>query len=378
MRIPPTSVVNRVGDCGLCGLRLTAAQLLWVTNFVCFLFHTTMVVVTFYFAWHNKNMSKYGDDDPYHIKIYRVSARWDNSTADGYEFAIEDNGIGFNLAWGTIFFFGISAVFHFVACIVGLFESTWLSYWRQIDDAFCWWRWLEYSASCSLMGILLSITLGIREEYTLTCFFVLLALTQSFGFLTELYSRPVLTRDATSYQWPVGRRGFTEAPDYTKDPNALHLISQTYWEGDRVLRDETGAPTGSSTDLLHAQRTSNFVRRLVPYFLGFLPFMTYIVINVFHLEYQSARLYDETDGEMKIPGWVRAMLYGTFALFSSFSFVLPLYQYLPPSYYWGAELTYAVLSLAAKGFLGLVILLNVVMEEQRAESLLGAGGLEKA
>ena len=51
-----------------------------------------------------------------------------------------DNGLGFNLAWGTLFFFLISAVFHLLALVFGLFESTWSWYWRQIDDAFCWWR----------------------------------------------------------------------------------------------------------------------------------------------------------------------------------------------------------------------------------------------
>ena len=94
-RIPADSVVNLVGDCklGLCfGYRLTAAQWIWVLNLVCFLAHTTMVILTAYFAWWSKDLDKYGDVNPYHIKIYRVSAEWTNATNQAYLFTMEDNG----------------------------------------------------------------------------------------------------------------------------------------------------------------------------------------------------------------------------------------------------------------------------------------------
>ena len=39
------------------------------------------------------------------------------------------------------------------------------------------------------MGILLAITLGLREQNTLACLFVLLVCTQSYGFLTEVSRR---------------------------------------------------------------------------------------------------------------------------------------------------------------------------------------------
>lgn len=38
-----------------------------------------------------------------------------------------------NFATLTLSFFAISAVFHFWACIVGLFERFWFIYWRQMD-----------------------------------------------------------------------------------------------------------------------------------------------------------------------------------------------------------------------------------------------------
>jgi hypothetical protein len=78
-------------------------------------------------------MSQY-DSDPYHLTIYRLTARWDNTTVEGYKYGIESNGIGFNVAIATLTFFAISAVFHLYALIVGLFESSFLWFFKQIDD----------------------------------------------------------------------------------------------------------------------------------------------------------------------------------------------------------------------------------------------------
>jgi hypothetical protein len=143
-RIPNDSVVNKVGDCKLllcCGYRLTAAQWIWCLNFVCFLAHTAMVILTSYFAWWSKDLDKYGDENPYAIKIYRMTAEWTNSTSQSYTFMVEDNGWPIDIAWATLAFFAISAVAHLFAIVVGLFESTWFIYFRQLDDAFCWWRY---------------------------------------------------------------------------------------------------------------------------------------------------------------------------------------------------------------------------------------------
>ena len=246
-----------------------------------------------------------------------------------------------------------------------------------MDDAFCWWRWLEYSGSCSLMGMLIAVTLGIREQNTLACLFMLLWVTQWLGFFNELYSRPVIQVDKTNYQWPVGRLGYIEQPDYRKNPNALHLLSQTNWEGDRTLRDEDNNVVAEKFDYVRAQRLSNYFRRQLPYALGIFPFMTFLVIVVYHLEYQKWRLREETDDEIRIPAWVNALLYGTLLLFSSFAFVMPIFQRLPPGFYWGSEVCYCVLSLVAKLYLGFFLLTNVIMQEMRAEDTLGAAGLEQ-
>ena len=257
------------------------------------------------------------------------------------------------------------------------------------------------------MGILLAITLGIREQNTvqsgssnartcglsnnlltlwvcvcvraqLACLFMLLWTCQFLGLLNELYSRPVIQADRANYSYPMGRLGFVEKPDYTKNPNALHLLSGSHWEGDRPLRDDQGKPVvNTNFDYLHAQRVSNFMRRQVPYFLGWFPFMTYVIVVVYHLEYQKYMLNEETAGDLTIPSWVNAALYGTIMLFASFAVVMPVFQYLPPSFYWGSEIMYCILSLTAKLWLGSLIMVNVIMQEGRADDVLGASALQR-
>ena len=72
----------------------------------------------------------YGDENPYLIKIYRISANWTNSTSQTYTFSLEDNHMPIDLAWATLAFFLISAVFHLFIVVVGLFEHTWFWVWR--------------------------------------------------------------------------------------------------------------------------------------------------------------------------------------------------------------------------------------------------------
>lgn len=134
-RIPATSVVNKVGDLKLfccLGYRLTAAQWVWLLNLFCFLAHSTGVALTAYFAWFSKDLeARYGKGvNPYEIPIYRIGATWNNDTRAGYNFTFENRHANFDVAWGTISFFALSAAFHLFAVVVGLCECTWFIYWR--------------------------------------------------------------------------------------------------------------------------------------------------------------------------------------------------------------------------------------------------------
>ena len=170
-RIPNTSVVNKVGNCRLClctGPKLTAAQHIWWCNLLCFLAHTTMVVLTLHFAYWRRDKSMWHDTDHMMIRIYRVSSipspemiannetkAWDNTTRWSDRFYLKDNDmpvrttdptlhshsertypltcpmpLQVNFATLTLSFFALSAVFHFLACVMGLWEAFWFWYWR--------------------------------------------------------------------------------------------------------------------------------------------------------------------------------------------------------------------------------------------------------
>lgn len=202
---------------------------------------------------------------------------------------------------------------------------------------------------------------------------MLLWTTQWLGLLNELYSRPVITADKKSYNWPVGPLGFVKDVNYRDDPNALYLISSTDWETTRPIRDGNETRLATSAEDVAAHRFSTFAMRQVPYVVGCFPFMTYVVCIVYHLEYSKWEVHENSNGALQIPEWVNALLYGTILIFASFAFVMPVYQSLPPSFYFGSEIVYMVLSLTAKMFLGIVILTNVLMGAQRAEDVLGAG-----
>jgi hypothetical protein len=62
-----------------------------------------------------------------------------------------------------------------------------------------------------------------------------------------------------------------------------------------------------------------------------------------------------------IPLWVEGLVVGTVVIFISFAFVQQIFQALPPGFYWGSEILYCILSLTAKIWLGVFVLVNVIM-----------------
>lgn len=317
-RIPPTSVTRKMGDCkffcNICGWRLTAAQWIWCAfthsnhshaqtqarsrfagrwlNFACFCVHTAMVFVTLHMAYWRHGRSAFTDTEHVEVPIYRIrnvptqlmldnnESQWSpgwNLTRKGEPNSglfLYDNGMPINFASLICAFFGTSAVFHFWAIVVGAYERYWFWYWRQLDDAFAYWRWAEYSISASIMAMAMGITLGIREQYALAGIFMLTWATQTYGFLTEYISTPKAYVDEQNYKYPVGPyqlQKFAEGAadygktDYYRDPAALKLIDQTEWEADRPMYSIKEAPTGGKTEWqvyshVRAQRTANWYR----------------------------------------------------------------------------------------------------------------------
>ena len=149
-----------------------------------------------------------------------------------------------------------------------------------MDDAFCPWRWVEYSISASIMAMSIAIAIGIREQNTLASIFMLHHTAMFLGLLTEYISVPKGLVDTKNYKFPVGalqlRKWHNLDPshgltDYRRDPRALKLISQTEWERERPVYDIQDAKKvlgPESEYFISAQRRNNFVRRMLPHVLG--------------------------------------------------------------------------------------------------------------
>lgn len=349
--IPNTSVTRKVSDVRIpyCRVPLTAAQVIWLLNLFCAVAHGSMVAVTLWAA--NRDGGK-----DLSVTVYRIRANWTGTTTNGYAYELVPNGLPIDLGVFVAAFFGISFVFHTIAVCVGPFERFWPWYWRQIDKAWCPWRWVEYSLSASLMALLIALSIGLREENTLACVFMLHFCTMlSGGLLTEYVSRPRMYPEQGTV--PVGK------------PNELYIIDQLEWEGD----PRRGKLTKEQEPFKNMVQTSyflNFCRRMLPFILAIFPFVTAWTCILKFLITSSFDVEELHGSGVRIPDWVVSVIVGTVVIFSSFTVVIIVFQWLPPAFYYGTELIYSLLSLTAKMYLGVFVLINIFFAEGSAEAIL--------
>jgi hypothetical protein len=176
-------------------------------------------------------------------------------------------------------------------------------YFHYLEKGQCPTRWIEYFFSASVMMLSIAYTSGIRGYTELVCIFWLVATTIIFGWLNEVINRPKDDEDA--------------------------------WQLDIVTRSQA-------------------------HVLGYIPQLAawYSVLYTF---LSSAGDSGECGGP---PDFVYFIILGEAVLF--FSFGIPqLYQVLaPPSRYVVGEYIYQLLSLIAKGMLGMILLTNVLIYDR--------------
>ena len=141
------------GGCTRAPVRLTRAQWLWGFNFFCASVHFVMLYLTVtscngdrFGTRVNSNCTAAGME----ISIYRIKSQWEDMSASGYSSVLQEANpirIDLSVSW----FFGLSAVFHLLPVVAGPFDCLAFLYWKPMDNALCWWRWVEYSASAPLM-----------------------------------------------------------------------------------------------------------------------------------------------------------------------------------------------------------------------------------
>jgi hypothetical protein len=302
----------------------------------CFAIHTIAAIY----------IANVGAGNDMQVQIIRIKSSWEDR-GGGYGFTVAaQDSVHIRIDVITYLFFRFSALMHGIWVTFGLdYENSKRLLWDRIDACQCWWRWVEYAFSASLMErsplfgppsvclltmlyclsqvVGIALVLGIREENTLLCFFALMATTMMAGLLTEINSRP--------------------------DPRA----PLDRWMGD----PEDGKPGYGL----------NYMRRILPHILGFIPYFMvwWCIINNF---FQQLNDLCEPLRE-RMPDFVPVIIFGCFVIFSSFTAVQLRYQYLAPRWYYRTEFFYCGLSATAKVFLGAVLAINVISKRSFNEAV---------
>jgi hypothetical protein len=79
--------------------------------------------------------------------VWRLAPKWNSTAADGYTAELVDNQKPIRIDLLSAAFFGLSALAHTFAVLVGPFDRFIWLYWRQLDLAFFWWRWCAAAAA---------------------------------------------------------------------------------------------------------------------------------------------------------------------------------------------------------------------------------------
>lgn len=227
------------------------------------------------------------------------------------------------LTWIVAAFYILSLSFHVVTFLALWVWDDWMA--SCLKRCLAPWRWLEYFASASIMILLASLLLGIREMAVNLMLTGSMATVMVFGWLTEVHSSGLIEENAPPRQmcgWTLTRR----------------------WV------------------------PGSWVTRLQFHLFGYLPYVMVwaVVFEGYAYNYREFRVL--------LPDFVQYSVISTCALFTLFGLVQLVNQVHPygPSFYWVCEATYVVLSFMAKANLGLVVLFQALVDGALFDQVLGA------
>lgn len=328
----------------LCGA--SRAVVLWGGNAIACVFHLFMA---FYVLGRSMGLDNWDVYGGVLLPVYRSTLLFTlNEEGEGstgwqlipkYVTAKEEQQT-LNLTALTIAFFGLSAFFHFLVCAISV---RWTLYYWWIDGCRNPLRWVEYSISASLMAVIIAFFAGIRSNHLLLALFFLSFSTICFGWVCEALSRP----DAASRAVGVNADGSVR---YGVDP--LARTRHTRWEiGDAHRELLVAGCLPLPTGLLAA------MQRLGPHVLGWVPYVVLWAIVWDNFVYAT----DQPNG--KPPDFVYVIIWAEISIFSIFAVVQIVQQSSDWGCrnYWLGECAYIVLSVLAKGLLGIVLLANILL-----------------
>lgn len=185
------------------------------------------------------------------------------------------------------------------------------SYYSNLRVAMSPYRWAEYAASATIMVVLIAYLCGVVETFPLIGIAALTATTMVHGHLHELICRP-----QTPQRWAI----------------------KSAWV------------------------------RLQGHFAGYLPYLAAWGLVLYRFFELAGRSTTDADGKTRsMPDFVYAIVFGEVVVFSSFAVVQVVTSLRAPAQYYQGEIAYMWLSLLSKGFLGIMLLSNVLMLDEFSE-----------
>lgn len=214
----------------------------------------------------------------------------------------------FNVEWAVISFFLLSSLFQYVAACGKIQKdkyggekdkngNTYETYYDYedlvVNDDRNPLRFIEYSFSASLMLAIISTQSGIQSFNTIWLICVCCAGTQLFGLVAE-YFRSRLVRKSENKQ-EISLQKFIE---YGEENEDMSLYAS--WFQDELTDEETNYK----------------ILMLLTHGAGYFLFLSAYGIIISHFYVSNGQC-----GSSKAPEWITGLVWGQFALFSSFGLV---------------------------------------------------------
>jgi len=188
----PMKPEGRLASCPkcFCGKSVVEVQAYWIVNIFAAILHlaNASLMLIFYY-WDDKKQDK----------LYDITTVYDNynSTVDG-GISKETMTIweDFSLHWTVFTFHLLSFVFQMLVLFPGY------NYQNKVEkEGRNWLRFVEYSASASLMLVSIALTVGIKDFITLLVICILNISTQVIGANNETTARPDIRRGGFFLSW---------------------------------------------------------------------------------------------------------------------------------------------------------------------------------
>lgn len=298
---------------------LTYSQLLYGLNLVAMIAHISLAITVLSIAkgpvnvelWSTRSRIQRPDLDD----LIRGNASFEFDFIPYFE--LDANPPIISVLWFTATFFILSAGAHAFVVTTGITGTV---YYRWIHNCRQPLRWVEYFFSSSFMIVAISIFCGLRSAALILSIATLNAITMSFGWVTEEFSRPesterTMTGEERHKKWCIGA-----------DSVGVYLFTSA-------------------------------LQRLGPFFLGCVPYAVAWATLIVH--YFESTQESRKDGVL--PGFVDVLVFSQFGLFTLFGVVMLVQQSTHwgcEQFYWG-EVAYIILSLTAKATLGGILITQV-------------------